>query len=80
MSTRSAITLLISTMVNAVLFGAGAVVVLSVPSLAPKASFLLPAVIAASFMLAPVIAWHIAANLTARTVRIDERRGIGTRV
>lgn len=74
MSTRSSIALLISTMVSSVLFGMGAVVVLSVPSLVPKAAYLLPAVIAASFALTPFIAWHLAPNLRARAVGIDERR------
>lgn len=38
--------------VNAVLFGLGAIIVLSIPALAEQAKFLIPAAVAASFALA----------------------------
>ena len=66
MKTDFFITALISTMTNAVLFGIGAVTVLSVPALSEQAKYLLPAVIVASFLLAPFAAWFIAPRLRAR--------------
>ncbi|MEN5082313.1 hypothetical protein ABE438_07500 [Bosea sp. TWI1241] len=53
-------------MVNAVLFGVGAVTVLSVPAFAEKAAYLLPAVILASFAATPFIAGWIAPRLRFR--------------
>ncbi|MDP1700358.1 MAG: hypothetical protein Q8L53_05260 [Aestuariivirga sp.] len=66
MSARIYITILLSIMTCAVLFGIGAVTVLSVPALSEQAKFLLPAVIAASFVLGPIIAWFMAPRLRAR--------------
>lgn len=52
-------------MINAVLFGLGAVTVLSAPTLAVHAKYLIPAVVVVSFVLAPLISvW------TARRMRI----------
>ena len=69
MNTDLFITALVSMMTNAVLFGIGAATVLSVPSLSEQAKYLLPAVIVASFVLAPVAAWFIAPRLRARNWR-----------
>lgn len=66
MSTNTMIVLLVSLITNAVLFGAGAVTVLSVPALAEHAKYLLPAVIVASFVLAPFAARLIAPRMRAR--------------
>ncbi len=66
MSTRFYITLLVSLMTNAVLFGIGAVIVLSVPQLNEHASIFLPIVIVVSIVLAPIFAWVIAPRLRAR--------------
>ena len=66
MNTDLFITALVSMMTNAVLFGIGAVTVLSVPALSEQAKYLLPVVIVASFLLAPVAAWLIAPRLRAR--------------
>jgi hypothetical protein len=66
MSTRAFITILVSLMTNAVLFGIGAVTVLSVPQLNDHATVLLPVVIVISLLLGPVIAWLIAPRLRAR--------------
>mgnify|MGYP003636087414 CR=1 FL=1 len=52
MRTRTFITGLVALPVNAVLFGAGAITVLSIPALAENAKYLLPAVIVA-WLLAP---------------------------
>ena len=66
LSTNTSIALLISTMVNAVLFGVGAITVLSVPHLNEQAKFLLPAVIAASFLLSPFVSKALAPRLRSR--------------
>lgn len=66
MNTDLFITAIVSMMTNAVLFGAGAITVLSVPALNDEAKYLLPAVIVASFVLAPIAAWFIAPRLRAR--------------
>lgn len=64
--TRAYIAVAVALMVNAVLFGFGAVAVLSVPALNEQAKIWLPVVIVASFVLAPPIAWKIAPRLRAR--------------
>jgi hypothetical protein len=66
MKTRLWIAALIYPMVNAVLFGAGAIAMLSIPALDAIAPVLFPVVIAASFVLAAPIAWVIAPRLRAR--------------
>ena len=58
MSTRVYIAALISTMVNAVVFGIGAVTVLSIPALSAYAAYLLPIVVALSFAISPFIELH----------------------
>ncbi|HHZ08643.1 MAG TPA: hypothetical protein GX405_07685 [Rhizobiales bacterium] len=69
MDTDLFITALVSMMTNAVLFGAGAITVLSIPALDQHAKYLLPAVILASLVLAPVAGWYIAPRLRARNWR-----------
>lgn len=64
--------MLIYGMVNAVLFGTGAVIVLSVPGLQEQWKYLLPVVIVLSFLLAAPIAWLIAPRLRARYWREHE--------
>lgn len=66
MTTRAAIAAVIWMMVNAVVFGAGAIAVLSVPQLNANASFWLPVVVIASFIISPITAWQIAPILRAR--------------
>ena len=73
MDNRTGISLLISMMVGAVLFGVGAVLVLSVPALSARASVLLPVVIAASFVISPFISWYLAPRLRARWQRRHAR-------
>ena len=50
-------------MINAVLFGAGAVTVLSIPALAEHAKYLMPAVVILSFALAPFLSIPIARRM-----------------
>lgn len=66
MTNRTAITVVVAMLVNAVLFGVGAVTVLSVPALDAHAQTLLPLVVGLSFILAVPIAWKIAPQLRAR--------------
>ncbi len=66
MTTNFLLLAMVSLITNAVLFGAGAITVLSVPALSEQAKYLLPAVIVASFILAPIAAWFIAPRLRAR--------------
>lgn len=69
MSTRLAIALLCFLMVNAVLFGAGLVTVVSIPALASQAATLLPVVVVASLLVAAPLSWIIAPYLRARNWR-----------
>ena len=69
MSTRFSIALLLSGLVSTVLFGVGAIAVLSIPRLADNAQILLPIVILLSFVFAPMVAWVIAPWLRARYSR-----------
>jgi len=66
MSTRFRLAALIFGMTNAVLFGAGIVVVLSFPDLLEQAITLIPIVVALSFLLAAPIAWFLAPRLRLR--------------
>jgi uncharacterized membrane protein YciS (DUF1049 family) len=69
MSIRASIAVLVSMMVNAVVFGAGAIAVLSIPRLSAQAAYLLPLVVAMSFLISPFIAWYIAPMLRSRWQR-----------
>jgi hypothetical protein len=78
------ITAVIYMMVNAVLFGIGATVLLSVPSLATQATPLLWVVVVMSFVLALPIAYFLAPRLRARyqrqeAIRELRRNPVGTR-
>ena len=77
MTTRSAVALVISTMVHAVMFGAGAVALVAVPALAPNAAYLLTTVIISGLLLTPLVAWWLTPQLQARAIRSDDRRGVG---
>ena len=69
MSTRFSIALVLAGMVSSVLFGIGAITVLSIPTLSQHATLLLPLVIVASFILAPAIGWIIAPRLRSQWLR-----------
>ena len=76
MTTRTAISVLVAMVINAVLFGVGAVTVLSIPALNELAAYLLPAVVAVSFAVSPIIAYALAPRLRARwqkTLALHER-------
>jgi hypothetical protein len=63
---RLRVAALIFSMVNAVIFGAGITTVLSIPALAAHASFWIPAVVLASFLLSPPLAWILAPMMMLR--------------
>jgi hypothetical protein len=63
---RLRVAALIFSMVNAIVFGVGMVTVLTVPALAADASFWIPAVIVASFLLSPPLAWLLAPRMMLR--------------
>ena len=66
MSRRFGIAAVIYMVVNAVLFGIGAVTVLSIPGLSENAKIWLPVVIVASFIVAVPLSWFIAPRLRSR--------------
>lgn len=74
MSTRFSISLLLSMMVSAVLFGIGATIVLSIPSLSENAPIFLPIVIVLSLVFAPIFSWVIAPKLRAKYSREVEAK------
>ena len=66
MRTITYITMFVSMMVNAVVFGVGTIAILTVPALNDQAKYLLPAWIAVTFLVSPVIARFIAPSLRLR--------------
>ncbi|MBN9057000.1 hypothetical protein JQ506_22730 [Shinella sp. PSBB067] len=66
MRTITYITILVSMMVNAVVFGAGTIAILTVPVLNEYAKYLLPAWIVVTFLVSPVIARFMAPSLRLR--------------
>lgn len=65
-TTETWIRIVCAMMANAVIFGVGAITVLSIPALAANAKFLIPAVVLTSFVLAPVVAMAIAPRMRVR--------------
>ena len=75
MSTRFAITALIYTMVNAVLFGTGLIAVLTIPALSARAIALIPTVVVVSLVVALPVSWILAPRLRARYWRRRDAAG-----
>jgi hypothetical protein len=63
---RTQIAILVYAMTNAVLFGAGLVVVLMVPALNASAGLWIALVVATSLIVSAPVAWLIAPRLRAR--------------
>jgi hypothetical protein len=63
---RTQIAVLIYSMTNSVMFGAGLIFALMVPALSADAGFWISAVVVASLILAAPFAWLIAPRLRAR--------------
>ena len=72
--TRTYIAALIFMVVNAVVFGVGALAVLSIPALNAHANFLLPIVVVSSFVVSPFISWMLAPTLRSRWQRAHVNR------
>ncbi|MDO9564602.1 MAG: hypothetical protein Q7J60_23520 [Bradyrhizobium sp.] len=66
---RFQVAALVFSMISAVVFGAGIVTVLSIPALAAQASFWIPAVVLASFLLSAPLAWFVAPRMMMRFKR-----------
>lgn len=69
---RVRVAALIFLMVNAVIFGVGIVAVLSIPALAAQASFWIPAVVLASFLVSPPLSWILAPTMMLRFMRAHQ--------
>jgi hypothetical protein len=65
---RARVAALVFSMVNAVVFGTGLVAVLCSPALSAHAFFWIPAVVAASFLLAAPLSWLIAPMMMLRFI------------
>jgi hypothetical protein len=78
--TRVQIAALLYSMTNGVLFGAGLILVLTVPVLSADAGFWISAVVGASFILAAPIAWWMAPRLRARYWRPSSAANAATPV
>ena len=65
-ATRAQIALLIYLMTQGVLFGAGLILVMTLPALSVDAGFWIAVIVAASVILAAPIAWWIALRMRAR--------------
>lgn len=50
-------------MTSAIIFGIGAIIILSVPQLADNAKYLLPAIVVSGCILAPFIVWRISPRI-----------------
>jgi hypothetical protein len=66
MKTRVYVATLAALPVNAVLFGAGAITVLSVPALSEHATILMPNAVLVSLALTPPIAWVVSRRMMLR--------------
>ena len=73
MRTRTFIAGMLSLPINAVLFGSGAIAVLSVPGLNEHAKYLLPAVIVTGFLATVPLAWWMAPRLRTRQLYSETR-------
>ncbi|PWL18622.1 hypothetical protein DKP76_05920 [Falsochrobactrum shanghaiense] len=66
MSVRFQIAAVLCIVVNSVIFGIGAITVLSIPALAEHAKYGLPAVILISFLVTPLASWFLAPRMRNR--------------
>lgn len=67
MRTNTWLRIIVSMQINAVLFGLGTITVLSVPSLALHAKYLIPIIVVFSFGLAPFLALVVFPRMRVRT-------------
>lgn len=66
MNARGFITLCLIFIINATVYGTGAIAVLSIPALRDNMELALLTVIAASLVISPILAWVMAPRLRAR--------------
>jgi|GEM_PF-1440708 hypothetical protein len=66
MRTNTYISLFVGMMVNAMLFGIGAITVLSLPALEPYWKYLLPLVVVMAFCVSPFISMGMAPHMRLR--------------
>lgn len=66
-STDTWLRIVVSMQINAMLFGAGAIAVLTVPALADHAKYLIPLVVLASFALSPFLAGLVVPRMRIRS-------------
>lgn len=66
MTNNTRIAILISTMVNAVIFGIGTVTILSTPALNANAIYLLPAWIVLNFIVSPFVSKALAPRMRSK--------------
>jgi hypothetical protein len=71
---RLRVAALIFTMVDAVVFGVGLVIVLTTPRMAQHAFFWIPTVVVSSFVLSPPLAWFIAPMMMQRFIQARQMR------
>jgi hypothetical protein len=76
MSIRFQIASMVFMMTNAVIFGVGIVLVLSIPALSRLAFNLIPAVVVASFAISAPLAWVLAPRLRARYWQKREQQAV----
>lgn len=76
MRTITYITVLVSMMVNAVVFGVGTITILTVPALNDLAKYLIPAWVLVTFAVSPFIAHAIAPRLRLRYYRDADRQQV----
>ena len=74
MSSRCSIAALLTLPVSAVVCGAGFAAVLGTPHLSIHAASLIPIVIAAAFVVSPMLAWHLAPRLSSTHRRQAETK------
>ncbi len=67
MRTNTWLRIIVSMQINAILFGLGTITVLSVPSFALHAKYLIPAIVVLSFGLAPFLALVVFPRMRVRT-------------
>ncbi len=65
-STNNWLRIIVSMQINAMLFGLGAIAVLSVPALAVHAKYLIPAVVVLAFGLAPFLSLVVYPRMRVR--------------
>ena len=71
---RLRVAMLIFVMVNAVVFGAGLVIVLTTPALSQHAFLWIPVVVVSSFLFSPPLAWFIAPMMMQRFIQARNMR------